>query len=423
MTQIQHFSDTIHVNQDDPSQHDTTVDRLRFYYETLAWELGVKIDGIDFIPSQYGNSFQTAAQAINFLKGLESPETQVVLINNAARAKHSNSWNAKGSYPLWAQVTINGTIHHIIWVDDEAFELIECFHTPGTTLQRIISVHYNTFQIPDTSAGSQFRSKDYFPLIQLLFLKQLQETWCITPESLRNFFEIWNYELERNKNTFRTRLLEQIGEKRENLPCLEKVIETFLARTQEVLDTPKYQKTYIHPWFEGIEKIQIAGEFCRIYEDLWVDIFKNESTLDFIKAHRKILQHYFYARAQLSSNELLLIDRDKFGNCIFAPTLWVNSLDDWLQLDYSLWEHLSLEYSGWELNAILAKSISDQTGKVCLWQSSSTGPTWERFFNINRSFSPENSDAVWELQTLPIGSVIRCKGKLPLKLQIIEVSA
>lgn len=422
-TNIQHFSDTIQQNPEDISKNDTSVERLRFYYKTLAEALWVTYESIDFIPSEYGNSFQTAAQAISYLQKIDTTQTQILLVNNAARSKHTDSGEAKGSYPLWCEVEINGITHHIVGVDDDAFELISCFQKAGTPLRQIQGVHHWNFHIRDTSKWSQFRSKDYFPLIQLIFIKELQEKWEVTEESIWESFDLIPYELAKNINRFKAKLLEQIGEKEGNLPQLEQVVKIFLTRTQEALESGEnpqdYSKTYISPEFIWIEKVQIAGEFYRIWQDLWVNIFDSEFAENFIEEHRGVLQLYFDARNTLADNELLLIDRDKFWNCIFALSPAANSLESLLKLDYRLNEELIVEYPGGTLKAILTQTISDKTGENCIWQSSSTGPLGERFLNINTSFSHENSSPIAELQDLPLGSVVRFQGKIPYRYSSI----
>jgi len=79
---------------------------------------------------------------MHYLQCLENPQTQVLLVNNAARSKHTNSGDAKGSYPLWCQVEIQGVTHHIVGVDDDAFEFISYFQKAGTSLKQVRSIEY-----------------------------------------------------------------------------------------------------------------------------------------------------------------------------------------------------------------------------------------------------------------------------------------
>ena len=90
----------------------------------------------------------TAAQTLAQLEKEKPRETQVILVNNASRAKHDKTGDSKGSDCLWAQVEIEGVVHHIVGVDDDVFAFLA--HSgrlkPDTAIKRIHGVDYT---LPD----------------------------------------------------------------------------------------------------------------------------------------------------------------------------------------------------------------------------------------------------------------------------------
>ena len=427
-----HISDTIQSSKD-AFRHDTTVDRLRLWYEVLAEKLWLENQSDEkhapeFVGSEFWNSLQTAAQAIALLEQGKFSHTQVVLVNNASRAKHTNSKNAKGSECLWAQVEIQGVTHHIVWVDDESFLFLSHFLKKGTKIQKIHSVNYTdaknnvNIHIDDLSQGTQFRSKEHFPVVQLLLIQHLQNhAWELDEEALRDIFTIQPalLHLPIDYATVYAQKLAGILWKEQvpDTPVSELVrayVEKVQIDTQTIVReggvVPNYAKSYL-PWFAGIEKVQLLWELALLREKFWIYTSHNQKNFDISP---ETLALYTQIRQSLEENQLILIDRDRFGNAIFAYGTRYNGIHSFVQknkkrgfwfTDTTQQLPISLSGGGQTFTAYFTETISDLTGENCIWESSSRGPSGEKLLNINTSIGP-NSAILPEVQSLPIGTVL-----------------
>jgi len=415
MTTITHISDTIQTSEL-REKHDTTVDRLDIWIRAIAQELDVDFSWINYVGSEFWNSFQTWAQAIAYLQEQSFLETQVLLVNNASRAKHKNSQESKWSHCLWCEVEINGTTHHIVGVDDETFSIFIPYLKKGTEIQTVKWVHYKDIHIDDLSKGTQFRSKEHFPLVQLLFLQNLQaNNGVINIEALNDIFTLSPAQIRETLAFYHERLSEILW--------IEGLINDFEQSVQELVDNtrgrlpkiieggwvyPEYQKKYLHG-FEGIELIQKAGEKKLLAEKLWIDY---KAPVDSEESHVSLI--YTTLRQVLQANQICLIDRDKFWNTIWATPHDINKVEDYqAALWYCSDEEIDVYDSNGEVlfSAFVTKTISDKTGKNCIWNSSSRGPQGENLLNINKSIDADGSilDAV---QTLPIGTIVELQRKV-----------
>ncbi|USN55661.1 MAG: hypothetical protein H6765_03580 [Candidatus Peribacteria bacterium] len=98
-----HISDTI-------ASHDTTVARLQLQYQLLAESFQIADYQLEFVAVPFGDSHKTAHIVQNMLqeKFAQRYDNITLCINNASRAKHSNSQNAKGSKCLRAKLVYKG---------------------------------------------------------------------------------------------------------------------------------------------------------------------------------------------------------------------------------------------------------------------------------------------------------------------------
>ena len=398
-----HFSDTIQQSSH-TEYHDTTVSRLWLWYKVLRQKLWFKEQSPIFIGSEFWNSFQTAAQAIAYLQNKDQLNTEVILVNNASRAKHTNSWNAKGSDCLWIQIEIDGITHHVVWVDDDAFAFLLDFQKLGTKLKKIRSIHYENFQILDLSQGTQFRSKDHFPLVQLLLEKILHENGEITEESLRKMMNFEDYEVSLSQDGVRQKIWDILWEWNKTP---QSYVDNIKWKLPEIIWSgginSAYIKAYVSGLWKGVENIQLIGELYTINEKFGIDISQTRENLSTQFARE--IGVYEEAQRKLQVNQLLLIDRDKFWNAIFATHPDVSGI---LWLPFVLDSKVEVVCNGEWFEAYITQTISDKTGEVCIWKSSSRGPNGEVFLNINRSIWTDGK-ILEATQNIPIGSVFTLK--------------
>lgn len=397
-----HFSDTIQQSEQ-IEQHDTTVSRLWLWYKILREKLWLEEKAPLFMGSEFWNSFQTAAQAIGYIQEHGVKNTEVILVNNASRAKHRNSGNAKGSDCLWMQVEIDGVTHHMVWVDDEAFAFLREFQKPGTQLKKICSIHYENFQIPDLSQGTQFRSKDHFPLAQLLLEKILQENGEIPEEHLREIMDIEDYEISLTQVVVRQKMRDILWKWHETPQSYIDDMRSKLLGMQAGGTNRNYRKTYVHPTWKGVENIQLIGELYALEEKFGIDTSKIRGKLSV--GYAQELEIYEEARNKLQPHQLLLIDRDTFWNAIFAPHPDVSRITC---LPFDLDSKVAVSCDTGSFEAYITQTISDKTGEVCIWKSSSRGPKSEVFLNINRSIGA-NGKILEFTQNIPLGTVFTLK--------------
>jgi hypothetical protein len=415
-----HHSDTI-------QQWDTTVDRLRLQYQLLAEAFGLDLEP-SFLASPFWQSGVTAAQTIAQLETEKPRETQVILVNNASRAKHVSTGESKGSDCLWAQVEIEGVVHHIVGVDDDVFAFLA--HSgrlkSGTAIRRIHGINYTLpsweiITIDDLSKGTQFRSKEHFPVAQCILQKLLQD-WGITEDSTDSIFQYGEDFLgsEQELTPFiRQSVADILGIKPEEVTSesINTLIREVGAKIDAIIaqggDLANY-RVDVSPWFDGIQKVQLLGELHNFrakfgFVPPWVA--SQEETL----VDTDVLQKYESARSSLSSYQLLVVDRDKYGNVICAPANGITTIEEFIQQNggFSLedGENYEIVADGQVLCSVhLTKTISCKTGENCLWESSSRWPSGEKLFDINKSIWPDGG-ILEAVQHLPVGTVLTVQKK------------
>jgi hypothetical protein len=413
-THIIHCSDTIQSSKD-INKNDTTGDRIKLWYDKIIKKLDIKVwNEVQLIGSTFWNSFETAAQALCMLeKFWEDASTQVVLVNNASRAKHENSKESKGSDCLWAQIEVNGVLHHIVWVDDEAFFFLRPYMKKGTKIKKIASLKQGCFPwiqwIPDLSKWTQFRSKEYFILVQLIFIKHLQEKWEVGKD-IEQYFEIEKYDwISCLEHWFRNKLLLilNISDDFSTFELIQKFKEKVSLDMDRVIKKgwviEDYEKQYIE-WFKWIEKVQLLWEWEILQKKVWV-------FCDFTHLPLGVLDKYNTFRSELWENQIGLIDRDKFWNGKFIYNDSMYSFSDFVEENgLKIWDKVKVNWENWELfECFLVNTISDRTWEVCIWPGSSRWPRGENFIELNKSFGSKWSQDDNEKQLLdgiPIWTIL-----------------
>lgn len=162
MTTLYHLNDVL-------AKNDTTVERLRLQYALACKKLGIVDYILELHAAPFGESEITAVLLKKLITDIatapHTPNRSTICVNNASRAKHNNSGNAKGSQCLRGSLLLHGKEIHVVGVDDTVFAgIADLFHT-------VVVVHditLNGVTKHDISQGSQFRSLEYFPLVQVL---------------------------------------------------------------------------------------------------------------------------------------------------------------------------------------------------------------------------------------------------------------
>ena len=417
--QIQHFSDTIWYTES--RELWITGKRINLWYEAIANDLWIKIDWTELVWSTYWNSFETWAQAIEHLLELNWEEwTQVILVNNADRAKHVESWDAKWSDCLLAEIEINWKKHYLVWVDDELFWFVREYSKVEDSpiklnqIKRVKWVDYNYewqnwenhIKIDDLSKWTQFRSKEHFPLVQLLLIKQLLEvwelsldwdlTWLVTEDIDEETLAIEN---------FRDRLIFLLEEDaRTETPVSElatRYIEWVKTDVNTILER-EYLELY--EWIEEILLVwEVVWESSLLKTKLWIETDKKAEDVCWTNALRK----YQEIRESLEINQIALIHRDLFWNWFFATNQqinrWINQLCGGLWV--SIWDKVRISWWWKSFEVIITETISDHTWENCLWNSSGRWPWWEIILNMNKSID-SSRQKLDEIQNLPIWTIL-----------------
>ena len=426
---VKHFSDTIW--KDKNWEVWITWQRIRLWYKILAKKIWLDIWDQEYHGSTFWESHETWAQALKYLLWLQEwSESEVILVNNASRAKHHKSWEAKWSDCLVWELTINWTTHYLVWVDDEVFTVFNEYkkatddESCDMKIKVVKWIDYQTeddskLEVDDLSKWTQFRSKEHFPLAQLLLIKELKEKGVIDIENWVNWLvlEDFNYDQltpEIVVSQIKDRVAELLEWGHSEEEVKEETWELIEQYAQLVPDdhVEIEAKDYV-PWLEWIEKVLLLWELQLIrnkFGDVfpWLDDeeFRNEI------CSPEIVRKYNELRASLSHNQIALVHRDLFGNG-FLTTKWC--INGWIEtfceeLWYTLWDTVKIKWEklNWEevsFEVILTKTISDHTWENCAWNSSGRWPEWEWLLNVNKSID-SSYEVLWEIQDLPIGTVL-----------------
>lgn len=406
--QINHFSDTIwYYNYWKPG---ITVQRLTIWYEQIASKLWIKYDNLNFVWSKFWESYQTWAIALKYLYDLwnKNITTQVLFVNNASRAKYKNSKEAKWSDCLIAEIVLNWIKHYIVWVDNDVFNFfnefqkLEKWYSKWIKINIVKWINYNDWNlniiINDLSKWTQFRSKEHFPLVQLLVIKELYEKW---------FLDLGKWVTWLKFETFNKTNFNSIQVKNNILLWLLSI-----KSYKNII----FEKKYINSC-EWIEKIINLWEFYLLKDKLWIICDKNINNNNYKEnlCSLDIVDKYSKIRESLEKNQIVLIHIDLFWNGFFATSLKLNNWEyNWIEdgilllckeLWLELWENIKIFWWWVEFEVIITKTISDYTWKNCLWNSSARWPKWEILLNINKSI-----DVSWEIleeiQKLPIWTIL-----------------
>ena len=233
-------------------------------------------------------------------------------------------------------------------------------------VQRCVLVHdiqFGTNTHHDISQWSQFRSLEFFPLVQVLV--QAWKTAWLTTQDI----------------------------------SLNKDIPT---------DTPNLSYTapiLHHDWTEGtddLRPIQLIWQANKFREDRWLE--KKSTKIEHLSFNKST---YTKTIEWLKDNELVIIDRDHFGNtkCLSKHKNGILGIIE--SLNITPWETISIERNNDEKHckdiAYAVRSISDKTGEKCIWNGSSRWPSGEHLIECN--YSIDQSGKRWdEMITLPLGT-------------------
>lgn len=357
MTSFYHLNDVL-------AENDTTVERLRLQYRLLCNALGINQYELVFHAAPFGDSETTSYLLRNLIQTIAKTSTEdriTICVNNASRAKHTNSGNAKGSPCLRATMHINGKEINAVGVDTGVFAWV------ADLFSSVVIVHditLNTVTKRDISQGSQFRSLEFFPLVQLLV----------------------------HTNTFQ---------------CLR--TEPFAIDHQKPTSAVNHEYTHpvLHhrwaPWADDLRSIQLVGQAKKFRSDRWYP-----EDMQVTASIRRNKVGYERIKQQLQENQLLILDRDHFGNtkCLSAHHDGVIGLVK--ALDKSFWDQVQIlthENKKVTETGTLVRSISDKTGAPCIRNGSSRGPEGEVLVELNYSIDATGKIRE-EIKDLPLGTIL-----------------
>jgi len=370
-----HISDTI-------ATHDTTVERLGLQYKLLNNSLGYQEYDVEFLASEFGNSIHTAQLAFKFMTDhdLQAKEwliADTICVNNASRAKHKDSGNAKWSWCLRAKVQIieNGHMRDVVWVDDEVFDTMSSYIHK---IHKIQGITHGNKTVDDISQWSQFRSLEYWPTAQILVHKYKKNPT----------------ELEKH------------------IHMIEHEIDTSIKVKN--MDIQEIRKELIHIYIEEndkkLQKIQLVGQFDKYFSDRDIEIDDKMTRVRENLVENSGDDLFARVKKSLTWNQLRVIDKDKFGNikCMTSGSSWIHDIAK--TLEKKIGEHIQLDRKDIDGNLIqdhayMVTSLSDKTWEKCLRNGSSRWPDKEILVEIN--ISKDETYTKWEnLGTLWIWSII-----------------
>lgn len=361
-TTLYHISDTI-------AKNDTTVKRLQLQYDLILHELWCSDQyQIEFIWVPFGDSITTAYRLRTILSSLlethqNNSKTITICVNNASRAKHQNSWNAKGSQCLrW---TIDCWFPcHVVWVDTDVFS---CVRDLFKEIRIVHDIMFWKRAKKDISQWSQFRSLEFFPLVQLLVQTWHDAQLRVEPVDLQSYFSVTPW-----------------------WPVVDYKVPTLHYNTIE--------------WRVPLQDIQLLWQAKKFWRDRWLEV--NQSTIHSLSSN---VATYNKIIDSLAPQQLCILDRDHFANtkCLSTFYDWVEWLAKNLQIN--LWSEVTIswqqEWKTQQTSWFLVSSISDKTWFPCLWNWSSRWPNWEKLVELNYSI-----DDSWtireEIACLPLGTIL-----------------
>ncbi len=365
-----HINDVIATN-------DTTTQRLELQYKLLSHYFGVNNYQIIFEWSDFGNSAQTGQQCATLIKTLTQDKQKdhhtVICINNASRAKHKDSGNAKGSGCLRAK--IKDTNVHVVGVDHEVF--VE-FSWQIESLAIVEDLHINGVTKHDISQGSQFRSLEFWPSVQV-FLQ--------TKSKLPTILSSGKIEHD-TKNAYIT---------------IQAITTEQLPHSPQVSQSPRQEQVINHhyvPNTHNLQRHQLIGQAKKFRKDR--NLVEDQNFLDSLSID---VAHFNEAKNSLSPNQLIIIDRDKFNNtkCLSAHHDGIHGLSK--SLAAWLGEKISISRENGNDEWFIVQSISDKTGQKCIRNGSSRWPNNEQLVELNYSVD-ETKKTRETIAQLPLGTIL-----------------
>lgn len=378
----------IHLN-DVIARWDTSVFRLANQYQVLRPYFSDTPLHTHLIGSSFGDSARTGTQLMYLISFFRTHPAlmqwaQTICVNNASRAKHTDSGNAKWSRCLWATITDWLAFPlHIVGVDDHVFGTIR---EHINSLQEVKGIQRNTTVVNDISEGSQFRSMEFRPLVQYI-VQYTVDPYLHLIVKQKEITELPA-----------TMLLESSDPRNAHLQGLSETLY------EELTKVPSKDGYTIYPQWEETVLIQGDMELHKTFQYMQLcgetqrtktrrHLSAEELTPPLIASCKNPESHEKYAQASLPEllpNELIVIDKDKFGNiknyCIHPNGIY--GLAE--ALGISVWDevHISVSRNGQKVledTAYLVHTISDKTGEKCIRNGSSRGKNGEIFVELNRS--------------------------------------
>ena len=426
----------VHIN-DVVALHDTSVARLICQYSSLCYALGIQWSTIDFVGIR---SMIDDVETWNVLRNYLLEHTNVlqgktIMVNCASRSKHKNSGNAKWSTCLLAKIKDRGCT--VVWVDDAVFAQIR------DLIDDIKVVHWCTIAkhtIDDISQWSQFRSLEYRPTVQCLHTVSGEDNLHVSAFSVwelpspASFATTWEQQAIPNLPA-PTPWLHMSSVLFQSVWQIKKFFTDWSVRTPNfvVWCVTQVQTTYIVASCENnwhVRQVIVAHEQDLVlllpyikwcwsisHEDVQTIASMSTCSQTYVDWYFVTLWHVVdttnFTKIDVDLHspkiwpwQLLVVDRDKFGNTKCLSTyadgiVWLLS-----RLDAQLWDSLHFETSMyWSDDGFCVQSLSDMTSKKCCRNGSSRWPNWEICIELNRSFDTTFTKRE-RVQTLPIGTLI-----------------
>lgn len=389
----------IHIN-DVIAPGDTSVFRLVQHYHMLRPHFSEHPIHVHLIGSTFGDTQRTAAQLTTVIELLRNRSSSLqwpitLCVNNASRAKHTNSWEAKGSSCLRWTITADLPYPiHIVGVDDDVFGGIREMLDKISLVSGIIR---NGVTVADISKWSQFRSLEFWPLVQ--YIVQFTPdpnthllTQALSPQDLPN--------TTITHNAAQKELLSQL-----TLTLSEHLDHPVVADGYTIY--PQAEAAVYLQWDTHLHRayqyIQLQGELqkAKALRHLPDDMHSPLCEITTIEEHT--------SPQELLPNQLLVIDKDKFGNTktCSAHDTGIYGIAEYLGVP--LWSQVTITYhkdgKPCQEIAYLVHTISDKTWEKCIRNGSSRWAHGKIFVELNRSIG--DTYQKWdELDSLRIGDIV-----------------